>query len=118
MFVFSTMHSYQGEEAVQQVLVFPDKDTKERFEKVLIERKLTTIKIEEVDENGIGAIYKLKAVKNISEKYSSVVRSGFTGHLLYEDYRLYDTPKEAIVAAMESLLQSIILSVNETKLNM
>lgn len=94
--IFSELNtSWQGQETVQQVLVFASlRDKKafdtyyineqQRLQSVIREKRLTEAdtKARVVAEDGHGAIYKLQAVEIGACKWVSVILSGVSGELI------------------------------------
>ena len=109
MMVFSKVHNWQGEPAVKQIRVFTTDEVKKRFTTAMLER-IEAYGIEDASDNNIGAIYKLRAIKNINKNWTAVIRCGFTSNLLYEDSKKYNTPEEAFDACKHALSESLKLS--------
>lgn len=103
MLLFSDVFKWEGDDAVQQILVFPNVEVQKNFEEKYNdpERKHTTSNYP--DENDIGAIYKLRAVMNNDKRWSGVIRCGFTGRLINESNHLLPTPELALRSAMHLL---------------
>ena len=99
MFVYSEMHAWQNEPAVQQVLVFSSEAMKDAFEKTysIATQKHGPKLVAVLSENKMGALYKLRAVLRGDGLYDPVIRCGFTGVLLAE-LTPEVTPEEAIQA--------------------
>lgn len=105
MLTFSEIHPWQGDDAVQQILVFPNKLVQANFQK-LFDVELAEKGLEDADYKNKGAIYSLRAVKNGNGLYTPVIRCGFQGKLLWEDYVHCKTVKEALNVAVNRLLVS------------
>lgn len=110
MFVFSEMHPWQGNAAVQQVLVFSNEEVKAKFE-AGYQEVIGKHTHEDASDSNLGAIYKLRAVKLSSGEYAPVIRCGFTGKVIWDDNNeaiVYTTPGQAIVACAAKLSGSIV----------
>ena len=59
--------------------------------------------VEDISDSNLGAIYKLRAVKNSAGKYSAIIRCGVTGVLMSEIFEDFETPELALRAAYENL---------------
>ena len=107
MFAFSEKHPWQGNEAVQQILVFSSQSMKELFEHEIYSRNTKAI-VEKTDVNDIsdsnaGAIYKLRALRENGGMWKPVIRCGFTGELMWEDDVSYTLPEIALAKCMAYL---------------
>ena len=112
--IFSNMHAWEGDPAVMQVLVFATHEAKNEFEAKLPKQPLLGGKYH--DENGIGAIYKLRAIRNASGKWSPCVRCGVSARstaIIYMDHKRYKTPEEALQEAAQQLLAHIGADIRE-----
>lgn len=95
MFTFTKMTDWQDDPAVKQILVFPNDDTKEIFNKdfaVLVEKE----GIANASDSNLGAVYKLRAVKDSKGQWIPVIRCGITGMHLWESHDRFNTPDVAI----------------------
>ena len=111
MFTFSEQHAWQGDSAVQQILVFPNLGQKLAFEDAFA-KNLTAYGIDSAEDTGIGAIYKLRAIKNADGTYGAMIRCGVTAECLWDAYS-YDrtkTPEEALQKCVERLKEHIASS--------
>lgn len=108
MFVYSEMHAWQNEPAVQQVLVFSSEAMKDEFEKTysIATQKHDPKLVAVVSENNMGAIYKLRAILRGDGLYDPVIRCGFTGGHLGEYYPT-TTASEAIQVCKVTLAHLI-----------
>lgn len=84
MLIFSEVQKWENDDSVRQILVFPNREVKANFDKLYAAKDRIKTVSGFADENGIGAIYKLRAVKNSSSGWNGVIRCGFTGALLEE----------------------------------
>jgi len=102
MFSLSDQHACQGNDSVQQILVFSSPKMKSRFEKemgILFQKAMDgytedfqqeflkqnpTVIENELSDSNAGAIYKLKAIKKFNGNWIPCIRCGFTGELLWE----------------------------------
>ena len=66
-----------------------------------------TIHIEEIDENFLGAVYKLRAVKANDGLWLSVIRCGFTGKELWCGFCKYASDDGALTSARHQLKTEI-----------
>ena len=106
MFVFSTQHDWQENPAVQQILVFPNQEVEALFKEEYAEQvKIDGIK--EASDSNMGAIYKLRAVRESDGKWSSVIRCGITGKMIWEEGRKFMTSKDALFIASNQLREDI-----------
>lgn len=106
MFVFSNIHKWQNDPAVLQILVFPDQETRQLFDKAFAER-IKTDGVDSASDAGIGATYRLRAVKNGDSKYVPVIRAGAHGGLLWEGEAV-GNKQVALKAAMRRLYSGIL----------
>lgn len=99
MFVYSQIHAWQNEPAVQQVLVFSSPMMEGSFEEAYCRatNNRDPVLVAKQSDSDMGAIYKLRAVLNSDGKYDPVIRCVFTGVLL-ADLTPEATPEEAIQA--------------------
>ena len=112
MLVFSEIHNPQDDPNVKQILVFPNEFVKVKFEKALQELKATST-TKDIDDNGIGSIYKLRAVKDFDKGYAAIIRCGVTGRCLWEDVLHYEKPEPALVQASFALRDIIYTDINQ-----
>lgn len=92
---FSSVHDWQGDKNVQQVLVFSNEKAKNDFDEKFAQ-VLAKEGIEHASENNLGAIFKVRAVRG-SEGWFGVVRCGTNGYLLSEDSHPFITPGHAML---------------------
>jgi len=102
MFTFSEKHAWQGDVAVQQILVFPSSEEKHEFNKSYAQRLSTTF-VENCSDTGIGAVYKLRSVLDNHGKFVPVIRCGVTGKQLWVSYDTQATPEAALKKCLENL---------------
>ncbi len=125
MIVLSAQHAWQGNKAIQQILVFSNEFAYNKFNKIMAVRKKEMLEKQEVKidncvdvelgekdlcDNNAGAMYKLRAVKNFDGFYIPMICCGFTGFVLYEghkEYEVYRTSELALRRAGEILKASI-----------
>ena len=110
MLTLGSMHPWQGNDAVQQVLVFGSEEMKAQFE-VAFSEEVKKHSLQDASDSNLGAIYKLRAVKLGNGKYAAVIRCGFTGKLLWEcreDILIYDKPQQAIIACAAKLSSDMV----------
>jgi len=101
-FLYSSQHAWQGDEAVQQILVFTTKEIKYSFyEKMRIDLE-DKGRIKYVDDNNKGAIYKIQAATTNEGTWVASLRCGFTGAFLWES----DEEFNSSFAALEFCLTS------------
>lgn len=98
--VFSEPASWEGDKNVRQVLIFSTQNVRDMFEKLIADPLCPKTISGHPDENGQGAIYKLRALKTSTGKWKAVVRCGFTGDLLNEEGE-EDSWQAALVLAAE-----------------
>ena len=107
MLVFSTVADWQGDAAVKQILVFPNQDMKDIFDKdfaALVEKE----GIDKASDSNLGAIYKVRAVKNQKGLWTPLIRCGLSGaHLWESEYATYTTSNNALKEAMVKLKQIV-----------
>ena len=114
--VFSKMYAWEGDPAVMQVLVFACYEAKEVFDNLLPLQPQTVGGFP--CENGIGVMYKLRAVKNEADRYIPVVRCGATGReILHLNHLPKKTPEDAIVVAITKLLETMTENVKHLVTN-
>lgn len=101
MLTFSKPYAWEGDHAVIQVLVFTSQEMQEAFlEKYNAPTNPKTIG-GFPDENNLGAVFKMRAVKNGKGRWDAVVRCGFTGALLTERKDVSTTPEKALEHAFD-----------------
>lgn len=102
MFKFSTVHDWQNDTAVKQVLVFSSNEAKELFYSAYQGRILLD-GVSNASDSGIGAVYKLRAVKDNTGKYIPLIRCGFTGKLLWENAEHFENYLDAIDVCVKQI---------------
>lgn len=115
-FVFSEQHAWQGEEAVQKILVFTTDRMQRKFEDEMILRfhkacneyvgndpEYPTYIKSILSDSNAGAIYKLCSVLTGDNNYEACVRCGFTGVMIRDSSERFATPELALEAAMKML---------------
>ncbi len=102
MLIFSKPHNWQGSDAVKQILVFPSQTLKDEFD-VKFKNLLKKDNIENVSDSNIGALYKIRAIKNINKQWDLVIRCGITGELLFNTPDSFPTPRDVFMCAMHFL---------------
>ena len=107
MNVFSDAHNWQNDVNVKQILVFSSHDAMEKFTEKHQARRNACNDPEEVSDTGIGAMYKLRAIKNADGMWLSCVRCGFTGKNLWDGDPVA-TPKRALELAYARIYASAI----------
>lgn len=105
MFTFSEAHSWQNDPAVQQILVFPNKKTKYEFEELYL-KEVEKLGTENASDTGIGAIYKIRAVKVGNDMYIPIIRCGMSGVKLWEGITTYVYPKDALLKGLGYLKET------------
>ena len=111
MFVFSELHPWQENGAVMQVLVFSSEAMSIRFKDAyaLATNNGDPGLVSCVTDSNMGAIYKLRAVKNVDCEWIPVIRCGFTGgHLMELD------PEPTAQDAIEMCKGHLALSINKS----
>lgn len=121
MFVFSKQHPWEGDPAVQQILVFSCDKAKEDFEQKMEARFLKETQSyagtdptylarykSGMSDTGYGAMYKLRSVKNSEGTFGGVIRCGVTGYMLWEGYDRFTRVEEALWAAFGEMKKSIL----------
>lgn len=107
MFIFSNIHNWQNDPAVAQILVFSDRESKQLFDKQFAER-IKKDGVESASDAGIGAVYRLRAVKDGNGKYVPVIRAGAHSGLIWEGEPLDDKMK-ALRSAVFLLHASVFI---------
>ena len=107
MFIFSNAHNWQDDAAVKQVLVFSNIFMYDSFNHKFVEL-VQQHGVSYATDSGIGAIYKLRAVKDSAGFWIPVIRCGFTGKFLWEDYPARHTTPEAALAVCKAQLKKLI----------
>ena len=110
-FVLSEKHPWQDDENVQQILVFTDIEVMELFISKF-EKLKETIHIEEIDENFLGAVYKLRAVKANDGLWLSIIKCGFTGKELWCGFGKYASDDGALTSARHQLKTEIYKAID------
>lgn len=103
MLLFSEVFKWEGDDAVQQILVFPNDEVKKNFDAKYHDPARHQTTSNYPDENGIGAIYKIRAVRNSDQKWNAVIRCGFTGRHINESTLSVKTPEEALRSGVHLL---------------
>lgn len=80
--ILSQVHNWQNDKAVKQILVFASAFDKQDFEKAFSYR-VAEVGIDEANDSSIGAIFKLRAVRDGNRKYIPILRTG-SGYCLWE----------------------------------
>ena len=116
MFTFSQQHAWQGNQGVQQILVFPNAFVADLFEREMQDRRskpqlgsavTLLVDADSVSDSNAGAIYKLRSVKDSMDKYISVIRCGITGYELYEGSERFSTAVKALLHCVGKLSDTI-----------
>lgn len=105
MFVFSDVHSHQGEDAVQQALVFPTRAMKEKFDtahKLNCER----IGVENANILGMGAIYIFRSTRTREMTWVASIRCGTTGVELWRSLKQDTTVVGPFVRCCDEMLKT------------
>jgi hypothetical protein len=103
--VFSSVHDWENDPAVKQVLVFSCNKAVDHFNEKYKKREIETIPALRLSiDSDCGAIFKLRAVKLSDDKYMPLLRCGVTGYLLSQNHTEFDDFEEAIEAAKELLI--------------
>ncbi len=107
MMTFSEVHDWQGDSAVKQILVFPSGQAETKFKEsfaVIVSAE----GIEDASDTGLGAVYKLRAVKDGNGQYIPVVRCGVTGYTLWEDVIPCHEYKTALLIALNTMTKHFL----------
>lgn len=92
--IFSTIHDWQGNPAVKQILVFSCQEMKDTFEKKYATRLEKDGEF--ASDSDIGAIYKLRAVMDSKSNWVPVIRCGICAIEIWEKRASYATHGEAM----------------------
>jgi hypothetical protein len=120
MLVFSEIHDWQLEPGVRQILAFSTPEMKDLFEREMADRfdkamdgyagvdkdYSTKVKSKLSDSNA-GAVYKLRAVLNGSDKWVPVIRCGITGGQIGQDGPVENSVEEALRSCLQQLHRNI-----------
>lgn len=101
--IFTEAKEWEGDPAVIQMLVFPSLEAQQHFEKMYNDPNRPKTISNYPDENGIGAMFKLRAVRNSNGCYDTVVRCGVSGASVYERNLNTANPLDAIRFAIGRL---------------
>ena len=82
--IFSNIQDWEKDPAVKQMLVFASQEACDRFNAAYADPKTPKTVSNFPDENGLGAIYKIRAVRNGNGGWDGLVRCGYTGAHLVE----------------------------------
>lgn len=107
MMTRSDAHFAQGDPAVTQILVFPHSYAQMQFEAAYAKR-LELQGLRDVDDNGIGAVYKLRAVLDNKGNYVPLIRCGVTAQFLWECNTTYKTIDLALAECLRHLKLSLL----------
>ena len=99
-YIFSEQHSWQGNDAVQQILVLKDQESKDFFD-VEFAKRVHDVGIENASDSHIGASLKLRAVKDVNGKWIPIIRCGVHGTLIQEFHTWFDTAEETLEYLLE-----------------
>lgn len=94
-FTYSIQHNWQGDPAVQQILVFPHTAIENDFTRLFNER-VEKDGIMDASDSGIGAVYKLRSELGGNGKFIPVIRCGVTGVWLWEGVPCW-SPTDALL---------------------
>lgn len=101
----SQVHNWQDDAAVKQILVFIDQNRMNQFD-VAYSAKCAVEGVDASDTT-MGAIVKLRAVKNGPGEWIPVVRCGFVGIMLYEGAPVNSYESALLVAYNQFMSQMI-----------
>jgi hypothetical protein len=104
--IFSDAKEWEGDSAVIQMLVFPCIEAQMHFEKMYNDPNREKTASDYPNENGIGAMFKLRAVRNNRGCYDAVIRCGVSGAMVYERNTNTANPLDAIRFALNRLATS------------
>jgi hypothetical protein len=119
MLTFSEQHNWQGNETIQQILVFPNQEVKELFEHEM-ESRLVQERTQRNDsptdddikstlsDSNAGAIYKLRAIKDVNDNWIPIIRCGITGGQIGNDGIIATTAEIALRHCLERLKHDLI----------
>ena len=116
MFTFSQQHAWQGNQCVQQILVFPNEFVADLFEREMQDRRskpqlgsavTLLVDADSVSDSSAGAIYKLRAVKDFTDKYTAVIHCVVTGRELYEGSERFSTTVKALLHCVGKLSDTV-----------
>lgn len=82
--IFTEPMPWEGNDGVIQVLVFAHEEAKKHFDENIIKPDRPKTTSGYPDENNIGAIYKIRAIRNQRNHWDCVIRCGVSGGLVYE----------------------------------
>jgi hypothetical protein len=113
MLVLSSVHDWQGDRGVKQVLVFPHAAMRDIFNKdfaSLVEKE----GIANASDTNLGAVYKLRAVSNGNGFFNVSIICGMSGLPLefYDDdpQPLYEDALRIAIMRLASNLQNALLA--------
>jgi hypothetical protein len=107
MIIFSKVHNWQGDDAVKQIHVFSCAAAITSFDDKFDDR-VADVGISSASDTGIGAIYKLRAVRDGFNRWIPLIRCGFTGICLWEECNTYADSKSALDVCIQHLKNSIL----------
>ena len=110
MFVFGEVTDWEGDPSVKQVLVFPSWLAKDNFIVEYNRKDRPRTMDGYPNENGIGAMYKLRAVRNHDGTWSSVIRCGFTAIEIGSIPEKFEDYTSALRMSKMILLERVIKS--------
>lgn len=96
MFVYSDPDFWEGDEGVYQMLVFSSEAARVAFQNSYAHPAAVTTSSGHVRDTGIGAAFKLRAIKNSRGKWGFLIRCGETATLLDEVKVNADTKEAAL----------------------
>lgn len=96
MFVYSDPAFWEDDEGVYQMLVFPSDEARNAFDVAYTHPDAVLTSSGHPKDTGLGAVFKLRAIKNSTGKWGFLIRCGETANLLDEVKVNADTKEGAL----------------------
>lgn len=100
---FSKVEDWEGDAAVKQMLMFANEEAQRRYEDAITEPGVKHTPAGWPDQNGLGALFKIRAVKNGHDGWDAVVRCGTTGAIVTETQHAGREWQDAMRTALADL---------------
>lgn len=109
---FSDIHPWQGNLSVMQILVFPSDEARMHFD-ALFKVEVELHGVETASDNKLGAIYKLRAVRNNKGMFIPLLRCGFSGKHLWESSVAFENANGALKECLRYLASELTTDLME-----
>lgn len=107
MFVYGVPTFWEDDEGVYQMLVFSSDDARSAFDVAYAHPNAVRTSSGYPRDTGLGAAFKLRAIKNSSGKWGFLIRCGETANLLDEVKVNADTKESALYLCLMFFLAKV-----------